>query len=73
MTDRTYALTEIVGTSSDSVDDAVRNGITRASRTIRHLDWFEVTDIRGHIRDGEVRHFHVTMKVGFRLEDSPMD
>lgn len=73
MTDRTYALTEIVGTSSDSVDDAVRNGITRASRTIRHLDWFEVTDIRGHIRDGEVRHFQVTMKVGFRLEDSPMD
>lgn len=73
MTDRTYALTEIVGTSSDSVDEAVRNGIARASRTIRHLDWFEVTDIRGHIRDGEVRHFQVTMKVGFRLEDSPMD
>lgn len=73
MTDRTYALSEIVGTSSESVDDAVRNGISRASRTIRHLDWFEVTDIRGHIRDGEVRHFQVTMKVGFRLEDSPID
>lgn len=73
MTDRTYALTEIVGTSTDSVDDAVRNGVARASKTIRHLDWFEVTDIRGHIRDGEVRHFQVTMKVGFRLEDSPLD
>ena len=73
MTDRTYALSEIVGTSSDSVDDAVRKGVARASKTLRHLDWFEVTDIRGHIRDGEVRHIQVTMKVGFRLEDSPMD
>ena len=73
MTDRTYALSEIVGTSSDSVDDAVRNGVARAAKTLRHLDWFEVTDIRGHIRDGEVRHIQVTMKVGFRLEDSPMD
>jgi dodecin len=73
MTDRTYALSEIVGTSAENVDEAIRNGITRASQTIRHLDWFEVTDIRGHIRDGEVRHFQVTMKVGFRLEDSPLD
>lgn len=72
MSDRTYALTEIVGTSSESVDQAIRNGVSRASRTVRHLDWFEVTDIRGHIRDGEVRHFQVTMKVGFRLEDSPL-
>lgn len=72
MSDRTYALTEIVGTSSESVDEAIRNGVARASRTVRHLDWFEVTDIRGHIRDGEVRHFQVTMKVGFRLEDSPV-
>ena len=73
MTNRTYSLTEIVGTSDASLDQAVRNGITRAAKTIRHLDWFEVTDIRGHIRDGEVRHFQVTMKVGFRLEDSPLD
>lgn len=73
MTNRTYSLTEIVGTSDSSLDQAVRNGISRASQTIRHLDWFEVTDIRGHIRDGEVRHFQVTMKVGFRLEDSPLD
>lgn len=73
MPDRTYALTEIVGTSSESLDAAIRNGISRASKTVRHLDWFEVTDIRGHIREGEVRHFQVTLKVGFRLEDSPMD
>ena len=73
MTNRTYSLTEIVGTSDSSLDQAVRNGISRAAQTIRHLDWFEVTDIRGHIRDGEVRHFQVTMKVGFRLEDSPLD
>ncbi len=73
MTDRTYSLTEIVGTSGESVDAAIRNGVSRASKTIRHLDWFEVTDVRGHIRDGQVRHFQVTMKVGFRLEDTPLD
>lgn len=73
MTNRTYSLSEIVGTSDQSLDDAVRNGVARAAKTIRHLDWFEVTDIRGHIRDGEVRHFQVTMKVGFRLEDNPID
>lgn len=73
MPNRTYSLSEIVGTSDQSLDEAVRNGIKRASKTIRHLDWFEVTDIRGHIRDGEVRHFQVTMKVGFRLEDNPLD
>jgi flavin-binding protein dodecin len=69
MSDRTYRVTEIVGTSSESVQHAVRNGVRRASETIRHLDWFEVTDIRGHIVDGDVEHFQVTMKVGFRLED----
>jgi len=61
MSDRTYSLTEIVGTSTESVDDAMRNGIARASKTIRHLDWFEVSDIRGYIRDGEIRHFQVAV------------
>ncbi|MFI6519694.1 dodecin [Spirillospora sp. NPDC050679] len=70
MTDRTYRVTEIVGTSPDSVEQAVRNGVRRASRTLRHLDWFEVTEVRGQIEDGEVAHFQVTMKVGFRLEDA---
>jgi flavin-binding protein dodecin len=69
MSDRTYRVTEIVGTSRESVQDAIRNGVKRAGETIRHLDWFEVTEIRGHIADGEVQHFQVGMKVGFRLED----
>jgi flavin-binding protein dodecin len=68
--DRTYRVSEIVGTSSDGVEDAVKNGIERAAKTIRHLDWFEVTEIRGHIVGGEVMHFQVGMKIGFRLEDA---
>jgi len=67
--DRTYALTELVGTSKEGVDEAIANAITRASKTIDHLDWFEVTQVRGYIRDGKVDHFQVTMKVGSRLED----
>ena len=69
MSDRTYRVTEIVGTSPDGIDQAVRNGIERAGKTLRHIDWFEVTEIRGHARDGAVEHFQVGMKVGFRLED----
>jgi dodecin len=69
MSDRTYRVTEIVGTSGDSVQQAVRNGVRRASETIRHLDWFEVTEIRGHLEDGAIEHYQVGMKVGFRLED----
>ena len=70
MSDRTYRVTEIVGTSAESVEQAIRNGVRRAARTLRHLDWFEVTEVRGHIVDGEVAHFQVGMKVGFRLEDA---
>jgi len=70
MTDRTYRVTEIVGTSPESVEAAIRNGVRRASQTLRHLDWFEVTEVRGQIEDGEVAHLQVTMKVGFRLEDA---
>ncbi|MFE3453547.1 dodecin [Nonomuraea sp. NPDC059194] len=70
MTDRTYRVTEIVGTSGESLDHAIRNGIRRASETLRHLDWFEVTEIRGHIEQGEIAHYQVGMKVGFRLEDA---
>lgn len=69
MTDRTYVLNEIVGTSTESVDDAVSNGVRRASRTLRNLDWFQVVEVRGTISDGEISHYQVTMKVGFRLED----
>jgi flavin-binding protein dodecin len=67
---RTYRLTEIVGTSTESMEDAVRNGISRASETVRHLDWFEVTEVRGQIDGSNVRHWQVSLKVGFRLEDS---
>ena len=68
MSDATYKVTEVVGTSTDSIQQAVRNGIARASQTLRNLDWFEVTEIRGHIVDGGVGHFQVTMKLGFKLE-----
>ena len=70
MSNRTYRITEIVGTSPDGIDQAIRNGIARASRTLRHLDWFEVTQIRGQVVDGEPEHYQVGMKVGFRLEDA---
>ncbi len=69
MTNRTYRVTEIVGTSPEGVEQAIRNGIHRASLTLRHCDWFEVTQIRGQIMDGTVEHFQVGLKVGFRLED----
>jgi flavin-binding protein dodecin len=70
MSNRTYRVTEIVGTSDEGVDQAIKNGISRANESLRHLDWFEVTEIRGHIRDGQVDHVQVGMKVGFRLEDA---
>jgi flavin-binding protein dodecin len=69
MPEHTYKVTEIVGSSSDSVDAAIKSGIARASESLRHLGWFEVTDIRGHLEDGAVAHYQVTMKVGFRLDD----
>jgi flavin-binding protein dodecin len=70
MSNRTYRVTEIVGTSTESVDLAIRNGLARAAQTLRHLDWFEVTQIRGHLDEGGIDHIQVGMKVGFRLEDA---
>ncbi|MFP1625645.1 dodecin [Streptomyces sp. 5K101] len=69
MSNHTYRVTEIVGTSTDGVDQAIRNGIERASQTLRGLDWFEVTQVRGHIVEGRIEHYQVGLKVGFRLED----
>ncbi|MER5946372.1 dodecin [Streptomyces sp. cg28] len=69
MSNHTYRVTEIVGTSHEGIDQAIRNGISRASQTLRNLDWFEVTQVRGQIVDGEVEHYQVGLKVGFRLED----
>ncbi|MEZ7005876.1 dodecin [Streptomyces sp. SCSIO 75703] len=68
MSNHTYRVTEIVGTSPDGVDQAVRNGIDRASKTLRNLDWFEVAQVRGQIEEGRVAHWQVCLKVGFRLE-----
>jgi len=68
VSDNTYKITEIVGTSPDGIDQAIRNGIERAGQTLRHLDWFEVGEIRGYLKDGAVDHFQVTMKLGFRME-----
>ncbi|MEU8567329.1 dodecin [Streptomyces pathocidini] len=71
MTEHTYRVTEIVGSSHEGVDAAIRNGLDRATRTLRHLDWFEVTQVRGSFADdGQVEHFQVGLKVGFRLEDA---
>ncbi|MCW2868950.1 dodecin [Actinacidiphila oryziradicis] len=69
MTDHTYRITEIVGSSHEGVDAAIRNGIRRASQTLRNLDWFEVIQVRGQIADGEIEHYQVGLKVGFRLEE----
>lgn len=69
MTDHTYAVSSIVGTSSQDLSHAITNAIERASRTLRHLDWFELAEVRGAIEDGRVGQYQVTLKVGFRLED----
>ena len=71
MSEHTYRVVEIVGTSPEGVDAAIRNGVSRASQTLRGLDWFELQSIRGELEDGQVAHFQVTLKVGFRLEDRP--
>jgi flavin-binding protein dodecin len=68
MTDNTYKITELVGTSTESVSTAIANGVTKARETVRNLDWFEVTQIRGHIDEDEVAHYQVSMKIGFRLD-----
>ncbi|GAA0916030.1 dodecin [Virgisporangium aurantiacum] len=69
MSDHVYRVTEIVGSSSEGVDQAIRNAVARASQTLRNLDWFEVVNIRGHINEGQVGHVQVTMKIGFRLDE----
>ncbi len=65
----TYGITEVVGTSTTSLDDAIRGAVARANSTVRGLDWFEVTEIRGHLEDGGIAHYQVGLKIGFRLED----
>jgi flavin-binding protein dodecin len=69
MSEHTYKVIEIVGSSTSSSDDAIRNAIARAGTTLTHLDWFQVVETRGHLVDGKIGHFQVTLKVGFRLEE----
>jgi flavin-binding protein dodecin len=69
MTDNVYSISEIVGTSPDGVDAAIRTAVARASRTLRNLDWFEVAEVRGYLDEGQIQHFQVRLKVGFRLDE----
>ena len=69
MADYIYSVSEIVGSSTESVDDAIRGAVARASKTLHNLDWFEVTNIRGHIEDNQLSHYQVTLKIGFRVDD----
>ena len=69
MAEHIYRIAEIVGTSPHGVDSAIRNAVGRGSQTLRNMDWFEMTEIRGHLADGEVADWQVTVKIGFRLED----
>jgi flavin-binding protein dodecin len=68
MSAHTYKLVELVGSSPTSTDEAIRNAIRKASATIKHIDWFQVVETRGHVDGGDVAHFQVTLKVGFRIE-----
>jgi dodecin len=68
MSDHVYKLVEVVGSSATGTDDAIRKAIETAASTLRHVDWFEVTETRGHVVEGKVAHFQVTVKVGFRIE-----
>lgn len=68
MGDRVYKKVELVGTSTSGIEDAIQNAITTAAQTIKHMDWFEVSEMRGHITDGRVAHYQVVLKVGFRLD-----
>jgi flavin-binding protein dodecin len=68
MANHVYKMVELVGSSPTGTDDAIRNAIAQASATLRHLDWFEVVETRGQIADGQVAHFQVKLKVGFRIE-----
>ena len=69
MSDHVYRLSEIVGSSPNSVDEAIRTAIDKAARTVRNIEWFQTQEIRGQVVDGAVAYFQVTMKIGFRVDD----
>ncbi|MFD7010520.1 MULTISPECIES: dodecin [unclassified Rhodococcus (in: high G+C Gram-positive bacteria)] len=68
MSDHVYRVVEVVGSSSDSTDAAIENAIARTNETVRNVEWFEVVETRGHVENGAVAHYQVTVKVGFRVE-----
>ena len=70
MQDHNYKVIELVGSSDAGIEDAINIAISRAGKTLRHLRWFEVTETRGHIENGKVKHFQVGLKVGFTMEDA---
>jgi flavin-binding protein dodecin len=70
MADHIYKIVEIVGSSQTSIEDAIQQAVTRASKTLDNLGWFQVVETRGHIQDGKVQHYQVTLKIGFRLEEA---
>ncbi|HWH79387.1 MAG TPA: dodecin [Candidatus Binatus sp.] len=69
--ERTYKKIELVGSSETSFADATQNAVAKACQSLRHVDWFEVTEMRGSVENGKVKEFQVTVKIGFRLEDQP--
>jgi flavin-binding protein dodecin len=73
MPEHVYRIIEVAGSSERSTDDAIKNAVARASRTLRQVGWFEVIQTRGHVEDGKVAHFQVVLKVGFTLEDDESD
>ncbi|HSR71895.1 MAG TPA: dodecin [Kiloniellales bacterium] len=68
MSDHVYSVSHLYGSSEDSIEDAIENAIETAGKSLRNLDWFEVTEIRGHLKDGKVGHYQVGIKLGFRYE-----
>lgn len=68
MSEHTYRLTEVVGSSTKSSDEAIANAIADAAKTLRHIGWFQVVETRGHVENGRIAHFQVTLKIGFTLE-----
>ena len=70
MSDHIYKKIELVGSSPTSIEDAVNNAVNRAARTMRHMRWFEVAEVRGQIEDNKVAHWQVTVKIGFTLDTS---
>jgi len=72
MADNIYSISEIVGSSTEGIDDAIRGAVARASKTLHNLDWFEVTGMRGRIEEDQRCQFQVTLKVGFRLDERPV-